>query len=77
MTLKLTIERVRALDCIDEDEVLGGCGSALDTHTYVDGEEVLDTEGSVDDDEAEITPDWVAERSVDLERGKVAGCARP
>lgn len=72
--LKLTIERVKALDCIDEDEVLGGCGSAPDfyTHTYFDGEEVLDTEDSVDDDEGEITPDWKAERSVDLERGKVA-----
>jgi uncharacterized repeat protein (TIGR01451 family) len=33
---------------------------------------VLDTENSVADDDADITPNWTAERSVDLERGKVA-----
>ena len=72
--LKLTIERVKALDCIDEDEVLGGCGSDPDfyTHSYFDGEEVLDTESVVDDDNGNITPNWSAERTVELERGKVA-----
>jgi uncharacterized repeat protein (TIGR01451 family) len=72
--LKATIERIKALDCSDEDEVLGGCGSEPDFYArmYFDGAEVLDTEDKVDDDNKEITPsDWSAEKSFDLERGKI------
>ena len=72
--LKATIERIKALDCTDEDEVLGGCGSDPDFYArmYFDGSEVLDTEDRVDDDNKEITPsDWSAEKSFDLERGKI------
>ena len=73
--LKVTIERIKALDCTDEDEVLGGCGSDPDFYArmYYDGTEVLDTEDRVDDDNKEITPsDWSAEKSVDLEQGRVS-----
>ena len=72
--LKVTLERINGLDCTDENEVLGGCGSHPDFYArmYFDGSEVLDTEDKVDDDNPNITPtDWSAERSVDLERGKV------
>ncbi len=71
--LKVTIERIKALDCADEDEVLGGCGSEPDFYArlYFDGTEVLDTEDQVDDDNDEITPNWSAEKSFDLERGRI------
>ena len=72
--LKVTVERVKALDCVDEDEVLGGCGSEADFfgRIFFDTQEALDTEADVDDDDNEITPDdWSAEKQFNLEDGKV------
>jgi uncharacterized repeat protein (TIGR01451 family) len=72
--LKATIERIKALDCTDENEVTGGCGSAPDFYAriYFDGSEVLDTEDKVTDDDGDISPsDWSVEKSFDLERGRI------
>ena len=72
VTVRVTIDRVSAVDCF-EGTLLGGCLGAADFYGVVsiDGVELPPSSAIDDENNADPDPDWVFERQVDVGRGTI------
>ncbi|MCU0505847.1 MAG: DUF11 domain-containing protein, partial [Chloroflexi bacterium] len=72
VTVRITIEKVNAIDCF-EGETVAGCSGEADFYAVVsiDGVELAQSETIDDENNADPDPDWVFERVVDAGRGTV------
>jgi uncharacterized repeat protein (TIGR01451 family) len=72
VTVRVTIEKVDAIDCFEGTTVFG-CSGEADFYSVVtiDGAEFPQSETIDDENNADPNPDWVFERQIDIARGTI------